>query len=231
MERLTMITARGGSKRIPGKNIKHFCGKPILWYSIRAALDSGMFSEVMVSTDDEEIAACARACGAVVPFFRSEETSGDFASTDDVIAEVLQEYEQRGRHFEQFCCIYPTAPFITADRLTEAMKMLESAESVTPVTEYSYPPQRSFVIRDERLVRRFPEYAYTRSQDLERFYHDAGQFYCCRTDAFFREHTTDVADMAALILPESEVQDIDTPNDWKMAEEKYERLHPQHTGA
>lgn len=122
---VAIITARGGSKRIPHKNIKEFCGKPILAYSIEAALASGVFDRVMVSTDDEEIAEVARKYGAEVPFLRSEKTANDYATTKDVLEEVLAEYEKRGEHFDTLCCIYPTAPFITPDRLSEAMRLLE----------------------------------------------------------------------------------------------------------
>ncbi len=224
MTSVAIITARGGSKRIPGKNIKNFCGEPIINYSIKAALASGAFDEVMVSTDDEAIAEVARNAGAAVPFMRSAETANDYATTDEVIAEVLGAYRAEGRNFDRFCCIYPTAPFITADRLKEAMGRLDDHESVTPVTIFSYPPQRGFVIENERLVRRYPEFATTRSQDLEKLYHDSGQFYACRTDAFFRDNTTDVDDMVPVILSEDEVQDIDTLEDWRIAEQKYRAL-------
>ena len=224
MSSVAIITARGGSKRIPGKNIKNFCGKPIIAYSINAAIESGAFDVVMVSTDDEKIAEIAKAEGAEVPFFRSEETANDYATTDQVIAEVLKTYEDRGTVFDKFCCIYPTAPFITAGRLKEAMDKLDEHESVTPVCGFSYPPQRGFVVENGRLVRRYPEFASVRSQDLEKLYHDSGQFYACRTDAFFRDETTDVDDMVPIILEEDEVQDIDTPKDWEIAEAKFNRL-------
>ena len=140
---IAIITARGGSKRIPKKNIKEFCGKPIIAYSIEAALKSGIFSEVMVSTDSHKIAEIARSYGAEVPFLRSERTSDDYATTSDVILEVLSEYEQLGRTFEYICCIYPTAPFITREKLQFAMEMIErdGVEAVMPVVEFSYPPQ------------------------------------------------------------------------------------------
>ena len=226
LKSVAIITARGGSKRIPRKNIKEFCGRPILTYSIEAALKSGAFDEIMVSTDDSEIAGIAAESGATVPFLRSDATSNDYASTDDVIAEVLDMYEAAGKTFDSFCCIYPTAPFITPQRLSSAMELLKEHESVMPVVAYSYPPQRSVVIRDGLIVRRFPEYLNSRSQDLEKFYHDCGQFYACRTDAFRRGRTTDVDDLVPLVLDDSEVQDIDTPEDWAIAEEKYKRLHP-----
>ena len=224
MSSVAIITARGGSKRIPGKNIKNFCGKPIIAYSISAAIESGAFDVVMVSTDDEKIAEIAREAGAEIPFFRSDETAGDYATTDQVIAEVLNTYKEKGQNFDKFCCIYPTAPFITGDRLKEAMVKLDEHESVTPVCQFSYPPQRGFVVENGRLVRKYPEFATVRSQDLEKLYHDSGQFYACRTDAFFRDGTTDVEDMVPIVLDEDEVQDIDTVKDWEIAEAKFKRL-------
>ena len=224
MSSVAIITARGGSKRIPGKNIKNFCGKPIIAYSIAAAINSGAFDEVMVSTDDEQIAEVAKKAGATIPFMRSDKTSDDYATTDEVIAEVLNTYREHGKSFDRFCCIYPTAPFITPGRLKEAMDKLDEHESVTPVCQFSYPPQRGFVIENERLVRKYPQFATTRSQDLEKLYHDSGQFYACRTDAFFRDNTTDVDDMVPVILSEDEVQDIDTLEDWRIAESKFKNL-------
>lgn len=222
---LAIITARGGSKRIPRKNIKEFCGKPILCYSIEAAKNAGVFDEIMVSTDDEEIADIARAFGAKVPFFRSAETANDFASTDDVIMEVIQEYQKLGEHFDAFCCIYPTAPFLTGERLKAAMELLKEADSVMPVVPFSYPPQRGLIVNPSGFVeRQFPEYATARSQDLQKIYHDCGQFYACRTAPFIEAGTTDVERLVPLILSEMEVQDIDTLEDWEIAEIKYRRL-------
>ena len=224
--RLAIITARGGSKRIPRKNIKEFCGKPILWYSIDAAKSSGVFDEIMVSTDDEEIAEIAKACGASVPFYRSAATANDFASTDDVIMEVLNTYAEKGDHFDEFCCIYPTAPFLTGQRLKSAMELLEKADSVMPVVPFSYPPQRGLIVHNAGYVeRQFPEYASARSQDLQKIYHDCGQFYACRCDAFLSAGTTDVENLLPLVLSELEVQDIDTEEDWALAELKYKMLH------
>jgi len=223
--KLAIITARGGSKRIPRKNIKEFCGKPILCYSIEAALESEAFDEIMVSTDDPEIAGVALKAGASVPFFRSEEMSGDFASTDDVIMEVLTEYQKNGAEFDAFCCIYPTAPFLTGKRLKAAMDLLGTADSVIPVVPFSYPPQRGLIVNKNGFVeRRFPEYAAARSQDLPKIYHDCGQFYACRTTPFLKSGTTDVERLVPLILSEMEVQDIDTLEDWEIAEIKYRRL-------
>jgi len=222
---VAVIIARGGSKRIPHKNRKDFLGKPILCYSIEAALSSGIFEEVMVSTDDEEIARIALASGASVPFFRSAQNANDYATTDDVILEVLKTYEANGRHFDAFCCIYPTAPFVTADKLCTAMEMLKDAESVLPVVPFSFPIQRGRIIDQAgRVAFKWPEYATARSQDLEKVYQDCGQFYACRTDAFIREGTTDVADLLPLIMSEMEVQDIDTEDDWAIAELKYQQM-------
>ena len=226
MRRLAIITARGGSKRIPRKNIKEFCGKPIIAYSIEAALESGAFDEVMVSTDDKEIAGVALAYGAKVPFYRSEATSNDYATTNDVLAEVLGEYEKRGEKFDAFCCMYPTAPFLKAERLKTAMELLESsdADKVFPVVAFSFPPQRAVVVREGRLEFQYPEYMYARSQDLEKQYHDAGQFYCFKTAAFF-EHEFWTGKILPLELSELEVQDIDNEVDWKIAEMKWQISH------
>ncbi|MDO4332358.1 MAG: pseudaminic acid cytidylyltransferase [Eubacteriales bacterium] len=225
MSSLAIITARGGSKRIPRKNIRPFCGKPIICYSIEAALSSGIFTEVMVSTDDTEIAQIATDAGASVPFLRSAAAANDYASTDDVIREVLEAYQAIGKTFDTFCCIYPTAPFVTAAKLKTAVEMLQNAESVMPVVPFSYPVQRGLRLDSQgHIGYKWPEYAAARSQDLEKIYHDCGQFYACRTEAFFREGTTDTPNMVPLILPEMEVQDIDTLEDWAIAEVKYQKM-------
>lgn len=222
---IAIITARGGSKRIPRKNIRSFCGKPIIAYSIEAALQSGLFEEVMVSTDDGEIAQIAVDSGAKVPFMRSSESAGDYASTDDVLMEVLKAYKEQGREFESFCCLYPTAPFVTAQKLKNAMKLLEKADSVMPVTAFSFPPQRCMVINEAGELRmKWPEHARTRSQDLEPYYHDCGQFYCCRTEPFLQYGTTDLPRMIPMIMSELEVQDIDNEDDWAIAELKYRQM-------
>lgn len=226
MKNIAIITARGGSKRIPRKNIKEFCGKPILAYSIEAALESGLFDTVMVSTDDAEIAEVAKKFGAEVPFFRSEKTSGDFATTNDVLLEVLAEYEKRGEHFDLACCIYPTAPFVTADKLkcATAELLASDADTLIPVVAFSYPPKRAMVVREGRLVFEYPEYLDTRSQDLEPRYHDVGQFYVFRTEAFRRNQRLMVGNILPFEVSELEVQDIDNQTDWEIAEIKYRRL-------
>jgi len=226
MSKLAIITARGGSKRIPGKNIKDFCGKPIINYSIEAALQSGIFDEVMVSTDSEEIASVARKAGASVPFMRSEATSNDYATTRDVLLEVIQEYEKRGKKFDHICCIYPTNPFITPEKLADAGKAYEmsGADGLMPVVVFSYPPQRGYYIQQDQLVMVQPEHYRTRSQDLPKIYHDAGQFYFYRVTDFMREDYVDNHSWLPYEVSEKESQDIDTPEDWEMAEMKYRLL-------
>lgn len=223
MSAIAIITARGGSKRIPKKNIKEFCDKPIIAYSIEAALKSGIFDEVMVSTDSEEIAEIAEKYGAKVPFFRSSENAGDFASTADVIAEVLECYAREGKTFDYTCCIYPTAPFVTAKKLQDALQKMidEDADSLMPVVSFSFPPQRGMVIREGKLSYMFPENAMKRSQDLETMYHDCGQFYFLKTDEFLKEKKLVLNKATAMEMSELEVQDIDNESDWNLAELKY----------
>ena len=226
MKKVAIITARGGSKRIPRKNIKEFCGKPILAYSIEAALGSGLFDTVMVSTDDEEIAQIAREYGAEVPFFRSEKTANDFATTNDVLLEVLEEYEKRGQHFDLACCIYPTAPFVTAKKLQTAEKMLleSDADTLIPVVSFSYPPQRAMIMENDRLVFEYPQYMDSRSQDLTPHYHDVGQFYFFHTEAFSKNKKLMLGNILPMVVSELEVQDIDNLTDWEIAEIKYRRM-------
>lgn len=227
MKTLAIITARGGSKRIPRKNTKEFCGKPIMAYSVEAALNSGVFDTVMISTDDEEIAEIGKKYGAEVPFYRSEATANDYATTTDVLMEVLSEYEKRGEHYDMVCCIYPTAPFVSAKRLKEAMNSLadSDADSLVPVVDFSYPPQRAMVIQDGSLVFMHEEYLRARSQDLTKQYHDVGQFYAFRTDNFMKNKNILKGNIIPLILDELEVQDIDTLVDWKLAELKYKLIN------
>ena len=225
-KRIAIVTARGGSKRIPGKNIRPFCGKPVLVYSVEAALGSGLFDEVMVSTDSQAIAETARAAGAQVPFLRSSETAGDFATTEQVLLEVLEGYRVRGQAFEVVCCLYPTAPFVTAEKLKEAAALLEvsGADSVVPVVRYSFPPQRAFVVRGGLTVMKHPEHASARSQDLEPYFHDCGQFYLMRTDRFLKKRQIFTDRTVSIEMPETEVQDIDNETDWKLAELKYQMM-------
>lgn len=224
MPSIAIITARGGSKRIPKKNIRDFCGKPIIAYSIEAALQSGIFEEVMVSTDSEEIAAVARQYGASVPFMRSDKTSNDWAVTADVLREVIENYSLQKKEFNMFCCIYPTAPFITAERLKQAKRMLEceKADTLIPVVRFSFPPQRGMVFAGGRVEYKYPEFQNARSQDLEPMYHDCGQFYFCKTDAFLKYNALVTPNTVPMEVPEEEVQDIDNETDWKIAESKYQ---------
>lgn len=226
MSSIAIITARGGSKRIPRKNIREFCGKPILAYSIEAARESGLFDKVMVSTEDAEIADVAKQYGAEVPFRRSESTSGDYATTNDVILEVLAEYEKRGERFELACCIYPTAPFVTGKKLKcAAAEFLDTdADALISVVPFSYPPQRAMIVKEGRLVFEYPQYLDSRSQDLEPHYHDAGQFYMFRPDAFLKNRRLMVGNILPFVVPEMEVQDIDTESDWEIAEIKYRQM-------
>ena len=228
MSKVAIITARGGSKRIPGKNIKEFLGKPILAYSIEAALKSGVFDEVMVSTDDLDIAEIAIQYGANVPFYRSENTAGDFSTTNDVLMEVIDEYEKRGVYFSMACCIYPTAPFVTAAKIRTAMNLLEEsdADTLIPVVQFSYPPQRALVMQEGRLVFKNPEYIDSRSQDLEKQYHDVGQFYCFKVTSFKINRKLMVGNILPFVVPEMEVQDIDTQSDWDIAQIKYQAMNP-----
>jgi len=223
---LCIIPARGGSKRIPRKNIKNFLGKPIIAYSIEAALQSGLFEEVMVSTNDEEIAEIARRFGANVPFLRSNETSDDFATTLDVIREVVEKFSLKGRAFDYICCLYPTAPFISKEKIMEAFNKLVDYQfdSVFPVMRYSFPIQRSLYMNSSSQIKyKFEEFKNARSQDLIPTYHDAGQFYWMKqivldSDSIVNNNT------GAIEISELEGQDIDNEIDWKLAELKYELI-------
>ena len=226
MSKIAIIPARGGSKRIPRKNIKDFCGKPIVAYSIEAALQTKLFDEVMVSTDDPEIAGVAKRYGSSVPFLRSAEAANDFAILKDVLVEVLGEYERRGKIFDQVCCILPTAPLISADDIIKAYEILKDTGcvSVIPVVKYSYTIFRSLKIDDGHLVMNWPENYPKRSQDLPDAYHDAGLFYWY-SKRYFKEQTAGFGEKACpYILDEEKVQDIDTESDWKLAELKYRLL-------
>ena len=223
MANIAIITARGGSKRVPGKNIRPFCGKPIIQYSIEAALESQLFDEVMVSTDSEKIADVARSAGAQVPFMRSAETSNDFATTRDVLLEVLGEYEKRGKTFEYISCIYPCAIFVTAEKLRRAFEALKNnpdADGIHPVVPYSCPPQRSEIIRDGFLTYTYPEFINSRTQDMEPIYHDCGQFYFWKVDSYVHKENG-TCKILPIIMPEEEVQDIDNESDLRIAEVKY----------
>lgn len=218
MKNIAIITARGGSKRIPRKNIKEFMGKPMIAYAIEAALESKIFDEVMVSTDDLEIASIARHYGAKIPFMRSEATANDFSTTHDVLKEVISEYKKQGNEFDNICCIYPCVPFLNSNILKDAFNifMVSKADRLIPVVKFSFPIQRAFRINSNGLLEyREPENALKRSQDLETMYHDVGMFY------FYKSDKINSKNIVAYEMKEDEIQDIDTLDDWKMAELKY----------
>lgn len=224
---IAIITARGGSKRIPRKNIKLFLGHPIIKYTIDAALRSNCFEDVMISTDDREIADIAEKCGAKVPFLRSQKTSNDFANTADVICEVLEKYAQKNIEYEYCCCLYPTAPFVSPEKIQRALDIMKknNADSVLPVVRFSYPIQRALKIEEGRLMMMYIENLEKRSQDLIPAYHDAGQFYWLKVSSFLRGRQIFTKKTFPMEVPESEVQDIDNEEDWKVAEMKYRFLN------
>lgn len=232
LERIAIITARGGSKRIPKKNIRNFCGKPIIAYSIEAAIESGLFSEVMVSTDSEEIAETARRFGARVPFLRSRKNADDYATTADALLEVMERYQEMGRTFSYLCCIYPTAPFVTAEKLRDAMRLMEEHHPslILPVVAFSYPPQRSYVVDENGCLEfKYKEYSRSRSQDLEKWYHDAGQFYMYDAKRFLQEKGAPEGPIMPIYVSELQVQDIDSEDDFKIAELKYQLMKEKRT--
>jgi N-acylneuraminate cytidylyltransferase len=219
--KLAVIPARGGSKRIPRKNIREFCGQPMVAWSIRAALDSGCFDHVVVSTDDEEIAQVARAAGAEVPFMRPHELSGDFTPTNEVVTHAVGFFEAAGEPVGQVACIYATAPFLTADVVREAMLACDRPEAdfAAVVTHYRFPIQRALQSGPQGLLRmREPGHVASRSQDLETFYHDAGQFYCGAPAGFQRFRSVFEGKVAPVVVPATRALDIDTHDDWDAAE-------------
>jgi N-acylneuraminate cytidylyltransferase len=224
---LAIIPARGGSKRIPKKNIRHFCSQPILKYSIDSALNSGCFSQVMVSTDSDEIAKVAKSLGAKVPFLRSNKTADDYATMADVALEVIAEFEKLGETFDHFCCLLPTAPFITADRIKESYELLtkSQAKAVVPVVRFSHPIHRALKINSNGLKMLWPENYSKRSQDFEPTFHDSGQFYWLEVESFLNHKSFFPEGALPLELLEHEVHDIDTEDDWKIAELKYQILN------
>lgn len=227
MKTICIIPARGGSKRIPRKNIRPFLGVPILAYSIRAAQESGLFDEIMVSTDDAEIAQMAQLYGASVPFARSAETSSDHATTAAVLNEVLNTYRQQGQPFDRACCLYATAPFVTVDKLREAFGKLETGgfDTVFPVVRFGFPVQRAVIFQNDKLAWLEPGHALTRSQDLPPVYHDAGQFYFVNVARFFETGQLLTNNTSGIEIAELEAQDIDTLTDWQLAELKVRLLY------
>ncbi len=230
MKNIAIIPARGGSKRIPKKNIKNFLGKPIIAYSIETALQSDLFDEVMVSTDDKEIAEIAIKYGAKVPFFRSQKTSDDFATLSDVVFEVIQTYKNKKQtEFENICCILPTAPFIQIEDLKKSYNKLiaSSFDSVFPVVKFNFPIQRAMQFNGEKIQMIWSENLNKRSQDLQETYHDAGLFYWIKSQVFLKEKKLWTNNTSAIIIDSQKAQDIDTFDDWKIAELKYKILNEQ----
>lgn len=225
MSNLAIIPARGGSKRIPKKNLKNFCGRPIICYSISLALQSGLFNEIMVSTDDEAIASLALNEGIKVPFLRSLKNSDDNSTLTDVIIEVLSHYLAAGKSFENICLLLPTAPLAKEQHLVESFKLLAGGgySSVVPIVQYSYPVQRAFTRdNDGRLSMMHPENKFVRSQDLQASFHDAGQYYWIKTTPFLKEKSIFMESTGSFVLDEMFVQDIDTETDWHIAEMKFQ---------
>jgi N-acylneuraminate cytidylyltransferase len=225
--KLCVIPARGGSKRIPRKNIKEFCGQPMIAYSIQAAKQSGCFDKIIVSTDDQEIADVAKSYGADVPFMRPEELANDYAGTIPVIKHAIEWFEQDDQSPELVCCLYATAPFVQAEAIQQALQKLQTtqADYCFTATSFPFPIQRAIKLtKNERVEMFYPENFSARSQDLEEAYHDAGQFYWGKAEAWKSEIPLFSNKATAYVLPRHLVQDIDTLEDWKRAELMYQLL-------
>ena len=224
MGNICVIPARGGSKRIPRKNIKEFLGKPIIAYSIQAALDSGLFDEVMVSTDDLEIADIAKKYGAKVPFMRSAKNSDDFATTFDVIKEVINYYKDQSIEFDNLCCLYSCAPFVNPKVLLRAYNQLTKNffDTVFPIIPFSFPIQRALRVNQGKVSMILEANLNIRSQDLEKSFHDSGQFYWCNTKQLLISKKLITSNSGGIEISELDAQDIDTDMDWDLAELKYQ---------
>ena len=222
---ICMIPARGGSKRIPRKNIKPFCGRPMIHWSIAAAQASGVFDRILISTDDPEIAETARAAGAEVPFVRPAALADDHATTSAVVVHMLDHLRAEGAEPPVICCLYATAPFVRPEDLRKGAGMIAGADYVLPVTTFPFPIQRAVRLKGEGLEMFDPSTLLTRSQDLEEAYHDAGQFYWGKAQAWREGRPAFGAGTRPLILPRHRVQDIDTPEDWTRAEAMFRALN------
>lgn len=219
--KIAIIPARGGSKRIPRKNIKPFHGKPMIAYSIETAKASGCFDKIIVSTDDQEIADVAREYGADVPFLRPAEIADDYATTLDVLQHAVSWCEENMGSIDYVCCIYATAPFIQSHDLLSGLKLVQESnvEYAFSATSFPFPIQRAIRLTDTGEVSMFePDNALVRSQDLEEAYHDAGQFYWGSSNAFKSKLDIFGAYSRVVVLPRKRVQDIDTQEDWELAE-------------
>lgn len=227
MNNIAIIPARGGSKRIPKKNIREFLGKPIISYSIETAIKSGLFKEVMVSTDDQEIANLAIKNGAKVPFLRSTMNSNDFANTYDVIQEVILQYEMNGEKYDNVCCIYPCAPLIIKSNLIQGYELLleKNFDTVFPIVKYSTPIERALKIEKSKVIMANKKYVISRSQDLDSYYFDAGQFYWMKINTIKSNKNIYNDNTGAIVLDDLYAQDIDNETDWKIAEMKYNLIN------
>jgi pseudaminic acid cytidylyltransferase len=232
MNNIAIITARSGSKRIHRKNIRDFLGRPIISYSIQIALESGLFNEVMVSTDDEEIADISKKYGASVPFYRSAKNSDDFSTTFDVINEVLSKFKEIGIEFDNVCCIYPCAPFVTKELLLDTFNLMvnKKFKSVFPIVPYSTPIQRALAIENSQVISLNPKFQETRSQDLPSSYFDAGQFYWLNIEHLLIQGKIYTDYSGAIVVNELIAHDIDNEVDWQIAELKFKLRQKEENG-
>lgn len=226
MQKLLIIPARSGSKRISNKNFKDFFGKPLIAHVIEKALECDFFNEVMVSTDSEANASLARQLGADVPFLRSTENSSDTATTSSVLVEVVSDYLKINRKFDFICCIYPTSVLLRMEKVKQGFYKLieEKCDSVISVIKYPHPIERAIEEKGNRINFLFPEYMNTRTQDLEDKYFDAGQFYWIKSDYLLKAEKLHSANTSSIVLEEYETQDIDDPSQWRLAEIKFKYL-------
>ena len=225
--KIAIIPARGGSKRIPRKNIKDFFGKPVIAYAIENALNANIFDEIMVSTDDPQIAEIASSFGAKIPFLRSKENASDIASTTDVLLEVLEYYGNNCQHFEWGCCIYPVTPLLTPNLFKEAFNQIivQECSSIFTVQEFSHPIHRAMRIdQDGKMQMINKDQVFVRTQDIPTSYHDAGQFYWFEVEKFKKEKSIIGTDTSGFIVDEFQAQDVDTLADWTMMEVKYQHI-------
>lgn len=222
-KKLCIIPARGGSKRIPKKNIKLFLGEPIITYSIKTAISSGLFEEIMISTDDAETADIGIKMGIKVPFMRSKRNSDDYSTTFDVISEVLNNYKDKGKEFKYVCCLYPCAPLVTVDDLNSSFNKLEknNYDSLLPIIKIGSPIERSIILDSDKIKWLQKQYSNSRSQDLRELYNDAGQYYWLNTEKCFDKGDVLTENSGFLIIPAIKGQDIDNEDDWEVAEFKY----------
>lgn len=224
LKNIAIIPARSGSKRIPHKNVKNFLGKPVIAYSIKTAIDSGLFDEIMVSTDSENIAEIALKYGAKIPFLRTQNTAGDHATLSDVILEVLTNYNEKfNLKFDNICCLLATAPLVKPKDLKISYNKLlkQDIDAVFPIVKYDYPIQRALKLENQKIKMIWPENKNKRSQDLEPAYHDAGLFYWIKNNIFIEQKTLWPPQTVGIEISRLAAQDIDTPEDWILAELKY----------